>query len=400
MTQEYTFLDSNVNTSSMGGDQPDIQGLFRTGGDYSRGTARPNDAGKGIPADGQLWFDSIARTMYIYSITKTGGQGWIPLFEAYDGAMLQSPVNPGLSEAWPKGSVFISSSSVNPGDPTVLGYGQWQLLGQGRSLCGVGTNGSESYTINEGELLGTAFPTLPADALPAHRHNFSSPGLRDRNVLPPVVPITKVRESGTDGFSTGNPANFGQPFTHIPPYSPVYIWVRGTDALGSILFAESSLSATLTIDPEFLGTATQVSVGRGNFINNPICSGGTTPAQSNTPWTAYRAEWRDALLEDNYWTFTAGVEWEVLKTFSFWNVTTDQLLHTFPQGLVIPTLPANTNAAQCVFNLIPDTSAEYHGMWDYVDAIAPLIVYEDDASTIEPQPPSWWGDEIRVIPGS
>lgn len=50
-------------------------------------------------------------------------------------------------ESFPVGSVFISAVSTNPA--TLLGYGTWSSLGEGRVLVGVDTSDPDFDTVLE-----------------------------------------------------------------------------------------------------------------------------------------------------------------------------------------------------------------------------------------------------------
>jgi hypothetical protein len=55
--------------------------------------------------------------------------------------------NPGASEAWPVGSIFLA---VVPTDPAVLlGYGVWAQFAQGRVLVGIDAGQVEFDTVLE-----------------------------------------------------------------------------------------------------------------------------------------------------------------------------------------------------------------------------------------------------------
>ena len=73
-----------------------------------------------------------------------------------------------LNKIYPIGSIYISTASTNPS--TFLG-GTWEAYGQGRTLVGVGSNGTNSYSINATG--GSSSVTLSTSNLPAHTHSIS-----------------------------------------------------------------------------------------------------------------------------------------------------------------------------------------------------------------------------------
>ena len=76
-------------------------------------------------------------------------------------------------DAYPVGSIYISTSSTNPG--TIFG-GTWEAYGQGRTLVGVGTgtdSNSTSQSFDAGATGGTYTHTLTTEQLPIHSHNLS-----------------------------------------------------------------------------------------------------------------------------------------------------------------------------------------------------------------------------------
>ncbi|GHU08030.1 hypothetical protein FACS189431_3550 [Alphaproteobacteria bacterium] len=70
-------------------------------------------------------------------ITK-GGTGVCSLAEVKDQI---------LGSAYPVGSVFVSTSNVNPG--TYMGFGTWEEFGQGRTLVGVNTVDGDFNLVNK-----------------------------------------------------------------------------------------------------------------------------------------------------------------------------------------------------------------------------------------------------------
>lgn len=67
--------------------------------------------------------------------------------------------------AFPVGAVYITATNVNPG--TFIG-GTWARIGQGRTLIGEGTLGSDTYAA--GATGGAARVTLTTSEVPSHNH--------------------------------------------------------------------------------------------------------------------------------------------------------------------------------------------------------------------------------------
>ena len=70
-----------------------------------------------------------------------------------------------IAAAFPVGAVYITATNTNPG--TFLG-GTWARIGQGRTLIGEGTLGSDTYAA--GATGGAARVTLTTSEMPAHNH--------------------------------------------------------------------------------------------------------------------------------------------------------------------------------------------------------------------------------------
>ena len=70
-----------------------------------------------------------------------------------------------IAAAFPVGAVYITATNTNPG--TFLG-GSWARIGQGRTLIGEGTLGSDTYAA--GATGGAARVTLTTNEMPAHNH--------------------------------------------------------------------------------------------------------------------------------------------------------------------------------------------------------------------------------------
>lgn len=70
-----------------------------------------------------------------------------------------------LLDLFPIGAIYLTAGNTNPG--TFLG-GTWAQIAQGRTLIGVGTLGTDTYTA--GNLGGAARVTLSTAEMPRHSH--------------------------------------------------------------------------------------------------------------------------------------------------------------------------------------------------------------------------------------
>ena len=71
-----------------------------------------------------------------------------------------------MASIYPVGSIYIGATSANPA--TLLGFGAWTQIAQGRTLIGVGTLGTDTYAA--GATGGTARVTLTTAEMPSHNH--------------------------------------------------------------------------------------------------------------------------------------------------------------------------------------------------------------------------------------
>ena len=155
--------------------------------------------------------------------------GQVNLTAANVGAVTSSDVSTIVSQAvaaamlaaYPVGSIYISTSSTNPG--TFLG-GTWTriqdtfLLAAGSTYSAGATGGEATHTLTEAEM-------------PYHRHSYSTApqswGERDTSANQVISP-----SSGSAKFVTKNTNYAGgyngttQAHNNMPPYLAVYAWER------------------------------------------------------------------------------------------------------------------------------------------------------------------------------
>lgn len=144
-----------------------------------------------------------------------------------------------LDSIYPVGSIYISTSSVNPAE--FLG-GTWFPIGEGRTLVGVGdstdANGAPGHFEN-GQTGGEYEHLITLEQMPNHTHSYSSKG-RSLNVqyLTNVnafysggaTVVWKVTESegaeGTEATDATGEAGLNQPMSQMMPYLTVHMWER------------------------------------------------------------------------------------------------------------------------------------------------------------------------------
>lgn len=74
-------------------------------------------------------------------------------------------------DAYPVGSIYLSTSSANPA--TVLGGGTWERIAQGRTLIGEGTS---DKAFSAGATGGESKHTLALEEMPLHSHSVTPKG--------------------------------------------------------------------------------------------------------------------------------------------------------------------------------------------------------------------------------
>lgn len=122
-----------------------------------------------------------------------------------------------LIEAWPVGSVFLSIVNTNPN--TLLGYGTWSQISQGRML--IGQDGTDADFDTAEETGGSKVKTIQIGNLPSHNHpikvGWSGSG-----------GTSQATWSGYDAQGTAHtdPVGSNVPLGIMNPYFVVYIWKR------------------------------------------------------------------------------------------------------------------------------------------------------------------------------
>lgn len=81
-------------------------------------------------------------------------------------------VSENLDKRYPVGSIYISTTSTNPG--SIFG-GTWESFGGGRKLVATGSNGTTDYT-SANQTGGNKTVTLSSSNLPSHNHSATPSG--------------------------------------------------------------------------------------------------------------------------------------------------------------------------------------------------------------------------------
>jgi len=160
---------------------------------------------------------------YYQRITKIYTTDWTP---ANDTTNL-------INLIYPVGSIYISTSSTNPG--TTFGVGTWVAFGQGRVLVGVGT-GTDSNSVSQSfsaEGTGGEYThQLTTTEMPSHTHTiedstgqakseaYNGSGARSWELL-------DIGNSGGTNRALRAKATGGDGYhNNVQPYIAVYMWKR------------------------------------------------------------------------------------------------------------------------------------------------------------------------------
>lgn len=121
---------------------------------------------------------------------------------------------------YPIGSIYISTSSTNPG--TTFGVGTWSAFGAGRTLVSL-DSGDMDFDTSE-ETGGAKTVTLDTTMIPAHTHTQVAPTSASGGALRFAVD-TNASGAVTDGNATGSTGG-GAAHNNLQPYIVVYMFKR------------------------------------------------------------------------------------------------------------------------------------------------------------------------------
>ena len=128
---------------------------------------------------------------------------------------------PSGGEAFPIGSVFLAVIATNPN--TLLGYGTWSQIAQGKFL--VGQDGSDADFDTAEETGGEKTHTLTESEMPTHSH--SAYITRSATTGSDTTQVARSRDTSSTKMNTPTEsAGGGAAHNNLPPYFVVYIWKR------------------------------------------------------------------------------------------------------------------------------------------------------------------------------
>ena len=125
-------------------------------------------------------------------------------------------------DAWPVGSIFVSTSSTNPG--TSLGCGTWSAYAAGRVLVGIDAGQSEFDVA--GETGGAKTSTLTTSELPAHTHVVTSQTATTGSATSYEHGTLDTSSAEAEATEVTGSTGSGAAFSNLPPYVVVYFFRR------------------------------------------------------------------------------------------------------------------------------------------------------------------------------
>ena len=137
-----------------------------------------------------------------------------------------------ITNAWPVGSIFLSTVSTNPAQ--LLGFGTWAAFGAGRVLVGLDAGQTEFDTVEETG--GAKTVALATGEMPVHGHGVNDPGHTHNVEVGGASASTGIATgnatsqearvlANTTGISIQN-AGSGQAHNNLQPYIVCYFWKR------------------------------------------------------------------------------------------------------------------------------------------------------------------------------
>lgn len=128
-----------------------------------------------------------------------------------------------LTQIYPVGSIYISTSSTSPA--VLFGFGTWQLI-ENRFLLGAGSD----YTL--GDTGGEATHTLSNSEIPEHQHDVGYGTGGNKTLYPWTAGSVDTNGNASNNYKSNmytlatNPVGGSQPHNNMPPYLVVNIWER------------------------------------------------------------------------------------------------------------------------------------------------------------------------------
>jgi microcystin-dependent protein len=147
-----------------------------------------------------------------------------------------------LCRMWPvDGPLYITLSALTPTEQ--LGFGTWELVGQGRCLVGQDAGQTEFDTLGETGGVKEVTLTGTQSGVAAHAHAVTDPGHThltqryptatggssgftiDTSMSGTLADNTLPTKSATTGITLGNTGS-GEAHSNLPPYITRYAWER------------------------------------------------------------------------------------------------------------------------------------------------------------------------------
>lgn len=128
----------------------------------------------------------------------------------------------------PVGFVMMLTGTTDS-PATLLGYGTWERIGQGRTIIGAGTGTDEkgvSRTFNDGQTVGEYDHTLSIDELPQHTHSGGVTGPTASNAA--RIDGYAAKPPQDDNYILGTTGSSGSSQAHnnVQPSLVCHIWQR------------------------------------------------------------------------------------------------------------------------------------------------------------------------------
>lgn len=129
------------------------------------------------------------------------------------------PNNDWLQMVYPVGSIYISTSNINPVE--LFGFGTWEQIKDVFLLAA-----GDSYAA--GSVGGEAAHTLTVDEMPSHAHNYKRHAFDRYDTDPETGEDVYGANNKTLGAHIGvtESTGSGQAHNNMPPYLAVYAWKR------------------------------------------------------------------------------------------------------------------------------------------------------------------------------
>jgi hypothetical protein len=167
----------------------------------------------------QLYSKDVSSKAELYAQDEDSNEIQITTAGSINAAALSSTMSSGLfDKIWPVGSIFISTSSTNPG--TSLGFGTWSAFGAGKVLISLDSGDTDFDTAEETG--GSKTHTLSTAEIPAHTHTVpfgTSTGGSD-------LPQEGASNDSLQTTRTSSSVGSGTAFSVMNPYIAVYIFKR------------------------------------------------------------------------------------------------------------------------------------------------------------------------------